>query len=318
MKTEDAAKLNLVEISKICANEDAARDLMESILWPTGPVCPHCKGTKAYKLVPKPGSKTRKGLYKCADCRKQFTVTVGTIFADSHIPISKWLMAIFILCSAKKAISAHQLHRSLGIAYKSAWFMAHRLRYAMEHADFTKKLSGVVEVDECYFGPKPPRDGGPKTEKIAVVGMVERKTGERRSTLHKHVVADSMATLINEHVEDGATINTDSSGLYDHTPLWFNHKSVNHERRGKDGQREYYRIDKTGDVVTTNFVESSFSLLRRGVIGAFHHISQKHLHRYVSEFDFRWNHRKTTCGERTIAMLAKTPGKRLKYANLTA
>ncbi|MEI9893990.1 MAG: IS1595 family transposase [Chthoniobacter sp.] len=153
--------LNLVSISEKFSTPTKARIFLEGVLWPNGPVCPHCKGMDACRLVSKPSSKhpVRDGLLKCRECKKKFTVMVGTIFSDSHIPLNKWLIAIFLLCSSKKAISAHQLHRSLAITYKSAWFMAHRLRYAMQDTGFTGQLTGVVEIDETYVGGKVPRVG---------------------------------------------------------------------------------------------------------------------------------------------------------------
>lgn len=156
----DADELNLIKLAQEYADEDKARELLESLRWPDGPVCPHCLADRSeckdvYKLTPKPGSKApaRKGLYCCAACRKQFSVTVGTVFEGSHVPISKWLMAMFIICSSKKSISANQLHRMLKITYKTAWFMAHRIRYAMGD-DLNRPLSGTVEVDETFVGGK--------------------------------------------------------------------------------------------------------------------------------------------------------------------
>src|SRR5256885_10844334 len=158
MKTGfDAEELNLINLAREYSDEDRARGLLETLRWPNGPTCPHCEAKEPYALKPKATSSRpgRKGLYKCRECRKQFTVTVGTVFEDSHIPISKWLMAMFIVCSSKKAISAHQLHRMLGITYKSAWFMAHRIRYSMgPKLPLGKLLTGIVEVDETFIGGK--------------------------------------------------------------------------------------------------------------------------------------------------------------------
>src|SRR5882724_5630148 len=160
MKTEEKTELNLITLAQQYSDDDKARRLLESLLWPNGAICPHCKNHKEkpiYKLQPKPTSKTaaRKGVHKCGACRKQFTVTVGTIFEDSHLPISKWLMAIFIICSSKKSISANQLSRMLDVTYKAAWFMAHRLRFAMSpEMPLNKLLKGVVEVDETFMGGK--------------------------------------------------------------------------------------------------------------------------------------------------------------------
>src|SRR2546423_9375323 len=148
--------LNLVSLIREIGTEDDARAFLESLRWPGGPFCPRCGDTKAYKLNPKPTSTrgVRKGVYKCGGCRKQYTVTVGTIFEDSHIPLSKWLLAIHLMCASKKGISAHQLHRMLELSYKSAWFMCHRIRYAMEQEPLRGKLSGIVEADETFIGGK--------------------------------------------------------------------------------------------------------------------------------------------------------------------
>jgi transposase-like protein len=149
--------LNLANIAAHFSDEDKARDFLEKKRWPDGPICPHCgvEG-EAYKLEPREGAKThaRKGVYKCAGCREQFSVTVGTIFEDSHIPLNKWLLAFHLMCASKKGMSAHQLHRILGVTYKSAWFMAHRIRYAMSQEPLSSKLTGIVEVDECFIGGK--------------------------------------------------------------------------------------------------------------------------------------------------------------------
>lgn len=144
------------DLGKHFADPDLARQMLERMRWPNGPACPHCGGADPYTITGKATSKkpARKGLYKCRACRKQFTVTVGTVFEDSHIPMNVWLQAIYLLCSSKKGISAHQLHRMLGITYKSAWFMAHRLRYAMTQTPLVEKLNGIVEADECYIGGK--------------------------------------------------------------------------------------------------------------------------------------------------------------------
>ena len=145
--------MNLSKLAKYFSDEDAARELLEEMRWgKDGAVCPHCGGDKPYKITPKEGSKTRKGLYKCRACRKQFTVTVGTVFEDSHIPLSKWLLAIHLLASSKKGMSAHQLHRNLGVSYKGAWFMAHRLRYAMSDGNPLEQMVGTIEADETYVG----------------------------------------------------------------------------------------------------------------------------------------------------------------------
>ena len=305
-------EMNLATVSKICADEDKARELLESILWPNGAVCPHCQSQKFYKLTPKADSKrpARKGVYKCATCRKQYTVTVGTIFADSHIPISKWMMAIFLLCSAKKAISAHQLHRSLGLAYRSAWFMAHRIRHAMNAGPYSDILTGIVEADETYVGGRISGQGrGPKG-KVPVLSMVERG-GRKRSVVLEKVTGANLKKTIMENVASSSTLVTDEYRAYRNLKHVYDHRDVKHSAK------EYARKEKDM-VVHTNTVEGSFSLLKRGIIGAFHHVSKKHLPRYMHEFDFRWNHRKTTDGERMVAGIKQVTGKRLTYRPLTS
>jgi transposase-like protein len=314
MKPEE---LNLATIAVHFATPDKAREFIEGMLWPQGPVCPHCKSQRATRMVSKEGTKhpVRPGLVKCKDCRKKYSVTVGTIFEDSHIPLNKWLMAIFLMCGAKKSLSAHQLHRSLGVTYKSAWFMAHRIRYALKDPVFAGKMSGTVEVDECYFGPKGTAEK-PRA-KSAVVALVNRETGERRSVVLERITAKDLKQAVAEHVAVGATVNTDESVLYRKIPAAYRHKTNCHTPT--KGKPRYHYIDKqTGETVTTNYAESSFSLLRRGVIGSFHHISRKHLGLYVGEFDFRWNHRKTTDGERVAAGMLKVVGKRLTLKPLKA
>lgn len=275
-----------------------------------GAVCPHCGGADPYKLTPKPGSKTRKGLYKCRACRKQFTVTVGTVFEDSHIPISKWLLAIHLLASSKKGMSAHQLHRMLGISYKGAWFMAMRLRHAAASGPFAGMLQGTVEVDETYIGG---RARGVNTRearreayerKAPVIALVERGTGKVRAFPMPRVTADNLGKAIAAHVKPNAKLMTDESALYKSVAedASMRHQTVNH---GKD---EYVRGD-----VYTNTVEGFFSLLKRGVNGTFHHVSKEHLHRYCDEFAFRYENRKVSDGKRAQMLVAKAEGKRLTY-----
>jgi transposase-like protein len=210
------APLDLSKLAKYFSDEDTARALLEEMRWgKDGAVCPHCGGADPYKLTPKPGSKTRKGLYKCRACRKQFTVTVGTVFEDSHIPISKWLLAIHLLASSKKGMSAHQLHRMLGISYKGAWFMAMRLRHAAASGPFAGMLQGTVEVDETYIGG---RARGVNTrearreayERIApVIALVERGTGKVRAFPMPRVTADNLGKAIAAHVKPNAKLMTD-------------------------------------------------------------------------------------------------------------
>jgi transposase-like protein len=294
-------RLNLNELAKHFSNEDAARDLLERMRWQGHPTCPHCGGLEPYTLTPKAGSKTRKGLYKCRACRKQFTVTVGTIFEDSHVPISKWLLALHLLCASKKGVSAHQIHRMLGVTYKTAWFMMHRLRYAMGEEPIVSKLSGIVEIDETYIGKK----GTHQTRwhhKVAVVGLVERG-GKLRTRTMERVTADNVGAVMNELVERDARVMTDESGIYQSTYKQFpKHEQVLHSNK------EYARGD-----VSTNTIEGFFGLLKRGLVGVYHHVGKGNVSRYVDEFTFRYNARKVSDGERAHLLVAGAEGKRLTY-----
>ena len=297
----------------------AAASFLESIRWPNGPVCPHCGESerKPYPLK----SKTRK-LYKCAACRKQYTVTVGTIFEGSHIGLHKWLLAFYLLCSSKKGMSAHQLHRMLGVTYKSAWFMAHRIRYAMEQPPFASLLTGTVEVDETYVGgkvrrtnkvqhrpldPRQPdkrKQTGRGSDKVPVVALIERG-GEVRSMRMANVTGDNLGGAIRRHVSREAHLRTDSFPSYTLVGREYaSHETVNHAV-------EYVRGD-----AHTNTAENFFSILKRGINGIYHHVSEAHLPRYLAEFDFRYNTRSAngfTDADRTRLALSMVGGKRLTY-----
>jgi transposase-like protein len=301
--------LTLDEINTHFATDEAARAYLEAIRWPNGISCPHCKASRVgliWKIKPNPKKKIRAGLYHCSVCDRQFTVTVGTIFEDSHIPLRKWLIAWYLLCSSKKGISSLQIQRMLGLgSYRTALFMMHRIRYALAHPAFTGMLKGTVEVDEVYLGGRV-RGGGRKAgkeNKTCVVSLVERG-GKARSFVMERVTGRNLRDKIMEHVQDGSVVVTDDFFGYRSLPKIFKHKSVKHSAE------EYVR--KEGDFkVHTNNVESKFSLLRRGMIGTFHQVSKKHLPLYLAEFDHRFNHRKDTDGERTIAALKCAEGKRL-------
>ena len=287
-------------------NEEKARRYLEKIRWSDGiPVCPHC-GSKNehYELkAKKSSSELRGGVWKCKDCRNQFTVTVGTIFEGSHIPLDKWLFAVQILCSSKKGMSAKQIERMMGITYKTAWFMMHRIRYAMEQNTQLPKLMGIVEVDETYIGGKSKgKRGRGSINKIPVVSLIERK-GKVRSFQTDRVTAKNLKEVIRENVDKNSTIMTDefksSHGL---KKEFQDHQVVNH------GQKEY-----VNGIANTNTVEGYFSLLKRGIIGAYHHISKQHLKRYLAEFDFRYNNREINDFEIGNFALNNIAGKRLMY-----
>lgn len=297
--------MNLSQLTKL--TEDEARDYLESIRWPEGPVCPRCGCMDVTKLA---GKSTRPGVYKCKakGCRKPFTVTVNTIFERSHIKLREWVMTFHLMCSSKKGISAHQVHRSLGITYKSAWFMCHRIRHAMATGDFTRpKLDGTVEMDETYVGGKQRgvgkhRSGRGTPNKTPVVALVERD-GSVRTVVMPRVTAKNIRKHLRDNAETSAILMTDQLLLYRKIGReQAEHHTVIH------GKGEYVRGD-----AYTNTAESFFALLKRGIYGNFHHCSAKHLQKYCNEFSFRWDNRKTTDSERRDAALAGTEGKRLTY-----
>ncbi len=310
--------LTLVQIMERFADEAAAREYLERLRWPYGPICPHCSVCEVYKLTPKPDSKRpgRKGLYKCKGCRKQFTVTVGTIFEDSHIPLNKWLVAIYLMCSSKKGVSAHQLHRMLSLSYKAAWFMCHRIRFAMEQSPMREKMFGIIEVDETYIGGKVRRGAfireeertGQRpawsTHKAPVVSLVQRK-GDVRSFHMRRVTEENIKDILKEHVSEHSAIITDEAKVYERLADDFaSHETINHAKGEYSRPREG---------VTTNTVEGFFGLLKRGINGVYHHVGENHLHRYLAEFDFRYNARKVEDGTRTDLAILGIEGKRLKF-----
>lgn len=288
-------------------DKEKARERLEALRWPDGPICPHCGSIKAWPL------KTRPGLYKCGEyqCRKQFTVTVGTVFERSHVPLNKWLMAAYLMCSSKKSISSHQLHRTLGVTYKTAFFMAHRIREAMR--DNSGGLLGSngapVEIDETFIGAKRPKHKPKKARgaahKMKVFSLVERG-GRVRSFHVPNVRAATLKPIILKHVDKNARIMTDEAGQYRKLNREFaSHEQVNH------GIGEYVRGD-----VYTNTLESYFGIMKRGLTGIFQHVSEQHLHRYCAEFDHRFTYRSANGYsdiERMNMALIGISGKRLMY-----
>lgn len=300
------------EVTKYFGSEDAARAFLEKMRWPDGAVCPHCGVIgEAYRLTPKANGKThvRKGVWKCGACREQFSVTVGTIFEDSKIPLNKWLLAIHLLCASKKGMSAHQLHRMLGITYKSAWFMAHRIRYAMAQPPMAEKMKGIIEVDETYIGGKEHGKRGlpgPDSKKTPVVALVQRN-GNVRSFPVERVTVSNLTPILREHISQEAELHTDEAVVYHFMRKDFSgHEVVNHSKK------EYARR-KNGKLITTNTVEGFHGLLKRGIYGVYHHVGRKHLHRYLAEFDFRYNARHVGDGQRAILAVRGIEGKRLTY-----
>jgi transposase-like protein len=301
-------------------DETAAFAELESIVWPQGPVCPHCGCTGRVGVlanVKDKAGRVRPGLKKCYDCRKQFTVRVGTVFESSHVALHVWFQAAFLMCSSKKGISSNQLHRTLGVTLKTAWFMSHRLREAMRVLKM-EPLGGqnkVVEADETYVGGKEKNKHANKrlnagrgaVGKEAVLSLVERD-GKVRSHHVKSVNAATLKPILQEQIDKRTHIMTDESSVYPNATKGFaGHSTFNH------GIEEYVRA---GGFVHTNTVEGYFSIFKRGVYGTFHHVSPKHLKRYLCEFDFRYNERMALGVHdlaRTETALKGIVGKRLTY-----
>ncbi len=304
-------------------DEDKAREALEAVRWPDGPVCPHCGNVDQDKLAKATGKTVRPGLWYCAACNDQFTVTVGTVMERSHVPLTKWWLAMHLIGSSKKGVSAHQIHRQLGVTYKTAWFMCHRIREAMR-AGKLDPMGGegkIVEADETYFGNVPEskrtkskqRGDRPYTKsgrsgvggKRAVVSLVERG-GSVRSFHPANADGETVAAIVRENIARETRLHTDESRLYTKVGVEFAaHETVNHSAK------EYARGD-----VTTNTVETYFSVFKRGMRGTYQHCGEKHLHRYLAEFDFRFNNRTAlgvTDAERVNKIAKGIEGKRLTY-----
>jgi transposase-like protein len=291
--------MNLVEIIKQFNSEAKCRAYIELLRWPNGVACPRCQSEKIYHLENRP-------LLLCASCKHQFSVTVDTIFHDTHLPLEKWFLATFLLCESKKGISACQIQRSLGVSYKTAWYLCHRIRAAMLEVA-PPKLGGTVEIDETYVGGKK-RRWRPKSDKQVVIGIRQRN-GDLRLIRAEDAKSETVRQIINanvgSHVE---VIVTDESAIYPWAldKMQKNlHKTINHTR-------EYAHGD-----VHTNTVESAFSLLKRGIVGTWHKVSAKHLPAYLDEMCFRFNNRKNPYLFRdTMLKLIDSPN--LEYKRLTA
>jgi transposase-like protein len=295
--------------ASIYSDENKAREHLEKLLWPEGPFCPHCGNADPARIHKLEGKSTRPGVYKCRECEKPFSVTVGTVFESSHIPLNKWLYATHKLNSGKKGTSAHQLHRELGVSYKSAWFMCHRIREAMAPATLTP-VGGegkVIEVDETEIGGKAKNRAYRKRvpKKHIVLSLVERG-GAVRSMTVPNVTAKTLRAKIVRAASRKSHLMTDDAKWYVRAGEEFaSHQSVNHWKN------EYVR-----GLVHTNTIEGYFSILKRGIYGVYQHVSEVHLHRYLAEFDFRYSNRAKlgyTDGERAAKALMGIRGKRLTY-----
>jgi len=296
-------------------DEDEAYKFVEARIWPNGPVCPHCGETS--RISKMKGKSTRRGVYKCYGCRSPFSVKVGTVFEASHLPLRVWLQGFALLCASKKGISSNQLHRTLGISIKAAWFMSHRLREAMKPSAAAMFGSGgkIVESDETFLGRL---KGQPKRRafhhKMKVLTLIERDSGQARSVVIDNVKHKTLAPILRKHIAKEAKLMTDEAGGYRVVGQYFaKHGVVRH------GREEYVHPDDP--TIHTNTAEGYFSIFKRGMKGIYQHCSERHLHRYIAEFDFRYNHRarlKISDTERAEIALRGIVGKRLTYKETPA
>lgn len=299
-------------------DEESAFAFIESVLWPKGPVCPHC-GSKE-RIGKLKGKSYRIGLHKCYVCRKEFTVRIGTIFEDSHIPLKVWLQAMFAMASSKKGISSNQLHRTLGITLKSAWFMSHRIREAMRGGELYPfgSTGGTVEADETYLWENDDLKGTDFEKfygttaigrKNKILSLVDRESGKVRSSVVENLKAQTLIPILKENIAKEARIVTDEGSGYKALKKDFpEHYVVNHSA----GQYVWVSDPE----IHINTVEGYFSIFKRGMRGVYQHCAKKHLHRYLAEFDFRYSNRiakGTDDSDRAGKLLKGVAGKRLTY-----
>ncbi len=292
-------------------DEEKAFAYLESVLWADGAICPHCGALdRLTKVKANPSKRIRLGLWRCGHCKGQFTVKMGTVFEHARIPLNKMLQAVYLMTSSKKGISAHQLHRVLEVTYKSAWFLAHRIREAMRSGDLAPfgQDGGAVEVDETYIGRKKD-SGNPKgghAHKMTVLGLVERNTGKCRMIYVEKAAGALIQPIVMANLAREARLMTDEHTMYRRIGREFaQHGTVMHYNK------EYVRGD-----VFTNTVEGCFSIFKRGMKGVYQHCAEKHLHRYLAEFEFRYSNREATgCNDadRSVQALRGVVGKRLTY-----
>jgi transposase-like protein len=293
-------------------NEKAAYAYVEKRLWPNGPVCPHCGCMD--RIGELKGSSTRIGVRKCYDCRKPFTVKVGTIFEASHVKLNLWLQAIYLIAASKKGFSSNQLHRTLGVTLKTAWFMSHRIREAMRDGALAPFGSGggVVEADETFIGRRKGVEAKQGvTHKMKVLTLLDRNSGATRSVVIEDLRPETVAPIIRANVSREAILMTDEAHRFKKLGKEFaGHESVNHARD------EYVRYDVPGLKITTNTIEGYFGIFKRGMRGIYQHCGEQHLHRYMAEYDFRYSNRIALGVDdkaRADTLLSGVVGRRLTY-----
>jgi transposase-like protein len=295
-------------------SEEAAYAHVEARIWPDGPFCPHCGECERISAIkPNIEKRVRIGLKKCGSCKKQFTVKVGTVFEQSHVPLNLWLQAVALICASKKGFSSNQLARVLGVTIKTAWFMSHRIRAAMADGSLDPFGSGGgdVEADETYIGhdPAEPRQHVAFADKLKVLTLVDRNTGRARSRHMEFVTSKTIADALGEEIAPDARLITDAARHFRRAGNRLRaHESVNHS------VGEYVRADDPS--IHTNTVEGTFSIFKRGMRGIYQHCAKKHLHRYLAEFDFRYSNRIAlgiNDSDRADAALQGIRGKRLTY-----
>lgn len=314
MKNEEQHNLTksemVEEIPLACSDELAAVELFEKLRWGKSPACVHCGSVDVYKMIDaKTGERNKRYLWRCHDCKKQFTVRIGTVYEESRLDLRHWAYTFWRASTSKKGVAALEIMRHCQISYKSALFLMNRIRFAMAPDAETPKLQGVIEADETYIGGKPRRGHtnirkcGRGTSKVPVFAAVERN-GKKRSRVVADVTGKTLKSALREMVDQKSRIITDDFNAYSGLNVRFEggHDRVSH------GTGEYVRGD-----VHTNTAESSFALLKRGITGIYHSVSREYLHRYLWQFDFLWNLRKLNDGERTVAAIQAAEGKRLMY-----
>jgi len=300
------------EIPLACCNEDAAVEFLEKQRWGGTPACMKCGSVNVYKMTDaKTGERNSRYLWRCRDCKEQYTVRIGTVYEESRIELRHWCYAFWRACTSKKGVSALEIKRHCQISYKSALFLMNRIRFAMAPEPGARKLLGTVELDEVYIGPRRPRHPGTSkrgrgTIKTPVFCAVERG-GQIRRRIVADVTAATLKAAIREEVDTRSRLMTDEFSAYKGLdPEYASHETVCH------GTKEYARGE-----VHCNTAESSHALVKRGIVGIFHNVSREYLHRYLWQFDFLWNNRELNDGERTILGIKSAEGKRLMYKEPT-